>query len=527
MRAAARAASSSRRCVPGVRRLQQGVEVVVAGVRDASRRRRPGDERGRRRRRQAHRASAYRGRRCSALDAAEDDRQDGHERKQDAERLETEVDEAVHEHREQPRDAARPRSGPGGRGARSARRPAPTAATSSANSTQPAVDQQLERLVLDEREAQREWRLQRAVDGEHAIERAAADAQRVGAEDGAARRATAESGRSVRHRAGLEAIDELAGAERARARARRRRSTNAPSASADAPAAGARLVASEVAQEREHQRPPSPARATAPRDSVASAPPAHSSAPTSQPTRLSARRRWNEQARQTKSASSRNSAVWLLLTNGPMSSDRAVELEHPVELGQPEDPMAEADDDGGDAREPDRARQHVAPASARRQVVGDDEDRERRRGAPDVDARVGGIEAERPGGERARARCRAAASVPLRIEELAQRPAAAGSTAGAERSGTPAGQDREPSLSAARRCSCEARHRAPPARQRGDHEHQEHRRAVDGAGHERRRDHDRDRRRRARATRARRRRQRRRAPIASGAGGAWTRAAMS
>ncbi len=59
--------------------------------------------------------------------------------------------------------------------------------------------------------------------------------------------------------------------------------------------------------------------------------------------------------------------------------------------------MPDADHDRGDSHGADRARHEVPAAFAGGEVIGDEERDERQAGAPDVEARVGRIEAERPG----------------------------------------------------------------------------------------------------------------------------------
>ena len=124
-------------------------------------------------------------------------------------------------------------------------------------------------------------------------------------------------------RAGPESFDQLPGAQRARAEHDEADQQQAPRAMpVAAPGGGAAFRRVGVAQEREHQDAARERRDRAARQRRERARAAQSTAPTSQPTRLSAVRRWNEQARQANAASSRNSAVWLLLTNGPVSSVR-------------------------------------------------------------------------------------------------------------------------------------------------------------------------------------------------------------
>ena len=76
--------------------------------------------------------------------------------------------------------------------------------------------------------------------------------------------------------------------------------------------------------------------------------------------------------------------------------------------------MPEADHHRRDTGERDQPRQQVAAPVARRQVKRDQEDRERRRGPPDVDARGGRIEAERGGASRDSVGLSARSAVPSR-----------------------------------------------------------------------------------------------------------------
>jgi hypothetical protein len=81
----------------------------------------------------------------------------------------------------------------------------------------------------------------------------------------------------------------------------------------------------------------------------------------------------------------------------PRDQRPAGRIEDAVELGGPEDAVTDPDDDGRQPDARDDAREQVSALLAGSQVVGDQEDDQRDRRAPDVDARGRRIEAERPG----------------------------------------------------------------------------------------------------------------------------------